>query len=77
MASYIKVHIKIKKTYRQRTSTNFSLVPPGLANARPAGRSELAKAPPPGLTERANAPQLPEGGGRAQLELTDALGLIF
>ena len=57
------MHIKIKKTYRQRTLTNFSLVPPGLANARPEGRSELAKAPPPGLTERANAPQLPEGRG--------------
>ena len=35
----------------------------GLANARPLG-----------LTRRANAPQLPEGGGGwAQVELTDAL----
>ena len=47
-------------------------VPPGLANARPPGRSKLAKAPPLGLTRLANAPRLP-GGGWAQVELTDAL----
>ena len=34
----------------------------------------LANAPPPGLTMRVNAPQLPGGGGGwAWLELTDAL----
>ena len=44
-------------------------MPPGLANAK------LAKAPAPGLTSGANAPQLPGGGGGgwAQLKLTDAL----
>ena len=47
----------------------------GLANARPPGSATFANAPPPGLTRRANAPQLPggEGGGWAQVELTDAL----
>ena len=34
-----------------------------------------ANAPSPGLTRRANAPQSPGRGGRAQLELTDALHL--
>ena len=57
------VHIKIKKTYLLKTSTNFSGVPPGLANARPPGRAKLGKAPAPGLTRRANAPQLPRWGG--------------
>ena len=57
-----------------KTSTKFSGLSPGLANARPPGRAKLANAPPPGLTRRANAPQLPGGGGdRVQLELTDAL----
>ena len=47
---------------------------PWLANARPPGRAKLANAPPPGLTRRTNAFQLPGGGGgRAHLELTDAL----
>ena len=63
MAFKIKVHIKIKKTYPLKASTNFSGVPPE--------RAKLAKAPSPGMTRQANAPQLP-GGGRAQLELTDA-----
>ena len=36
----------------------------------------LANARPPGLTMCVNAPQLPGGGGWAQLELTDALGLV-
>ena len=47
----------------------------GLANARPQGSAPSANAPPPGLTWRANAPQLPEGGGGgwAQVELTDSL----
>ena len=38
----------------------------------PAVALGLANARPPGLTMRANAPQLP-GGGWAQLELTGAL----
>ena len=33
----------------------------GLANARPPGSVKFVDAPPPGLTRRANAPQLPEG----------------
>ena len=51
-----------------KTSTNFSGLSPGLANARPPGRAKLANAPPPGLTRRANAPQLPggKGGGGGQ-----------
>ena len=45
----------------------------GLANARPPGSATFANAPLPGLTRRANAPQLPgRGGGWAQVELTDA-----
>ena len=58
-----------------KTPAKFSGLSSGLANARPPGRAKLANAPPPGLTRRANAPQLPGGGGggRAQLELTDAL----
>ena len=50
-------------------------VPPGLANARTLGRAKLATAPPPGLTRRAiprSCPGVGGGGGRAQLELTDA-----
>jgi len=35
----------------------------GLANARPLGSATFANAPPPGLTKRANAPQLLGGGG--------------
>ena len=35
----------------------------GLANARPPGSATFADVPPPGLTRRANAPQLPGGGG--------------
>lgn len=34
----------------------------GLANDRPPGRQKLANAPPSGLTIRANALHLPEGG---------------
>ena len=46
----------------------------GLANARPPVSATLANVPPPGLTRRANAPQLSGGGGGwAQVELTDAL----
>ena len=47
----------------------------GLANTRPPGSAKFANAPPSGLTRRADAPQLPGGGGggRAQVELTDAL----
>ena len=48
-------------------------VPPRLANARPLGRAKLVKAPPLGPPRQAFAPQLPGGGGRAQLELNDAL----
>ena len=44
----------------------------GLANARSLGSAKFANAPPPGLARRANAPQLPGGGGWAQVELTDA-----
>ena len=44
----------------------------GLANARPLGSAKFANAPPPGLTRRANASQLPGGGGWTQVELTDA-----
>lgn len=40
-------------------------VPPGLADAQPPGGAKLTKAQPPGLKRRANAPQLPKGGGRA------------
>ena len=48
----------------------------GLANARLPGSATFANAPPPGLTRRANAPQLPGGeGGWAQVELTDALNM--
>ena len=47
----------------------------GLANARPPGSATFANAPLPGLTRRANAPQLP--GGRGGGELTDALGSVF
>ena len=43
-----------------------------LANARSPGSAKFANAPPPELTRRANAPQLP-GGAWAQVELTDAL----
>ena len=39
----------------------------------PPGNAKFANAPPLGLTRWANAPQLPGGGGWAQLELTDAL----
>ena len=40
----------------------------------PGPRATFANAPTPGLTRRANAPQLPGGGGDwAQVELTDAL----
>ena len=35
----------------------------GLANARPPGSATFANAPLPGLKRRANAPQLPWGGG--------------
>ena len=50
----------------------------GLANARLPGSATFANASPPGLTRRANAPQLPGGGGGgwAQVELTDALVYI-
>ena len=61
----LKYILKLRK-HTLKTSTNFSGVTPRLANARPLGRAKLAKAPPPGLTERANAPQLPGlgmGGG--------------
>ena len=43
----------------------------------PPGRVKFANAPPPELTGCANAPQLPGEGGWAQLELTDALDIIF
>ena len=46
----------------------------GLANARPPGSATFANAPLPGLTRRENAPG---GGGRAQGELSDALGSVF
>ena len=49
----------------------------GLANARPPGSATFANAPLPGLTRRANAPQLPWGGDWAQVELTYALGSVF
>ena len=69
--------LKLRK-HTFKNLDKFFGVPPGMANARPPGRAELAKAPPPGLTRRANAPQLPKGrGGRAQLELTDALPIFF
>ena len=56
-----------------KTSTNFSGLSPGLANARPPGRAKLANAPPPGLTRQGKCPAVARGGrGRAQLELTDA-----
>ena len=38
-------------------------VPPGLADAQPPGGAKLSKAQPPRLKRRANAPQLPRGGG--------------
>jgi len=38
-------------------------VPPGLDNAWPLGRGKLAKAPPTGLTRRANAPHFLGGMG--------------
>ena len=51
--------------------------PRGLAIAWPPGIRKFANAPPPEMTERANAPQWPAGGGGggggwAQLKLTDA-----
>ena len=50
-----------------------SRVAPGMANARPLGSAKFANAPPPGLTRRTNVPQWPGGGGgRVQMELTDA-----
>ena len=53
--------------------------PPGsatFANAPPPGSATFANTPPPGLTRRANALQLPRGGGGegeagGQVELTD------
>ena len=56
-----------------KTSTNFSGLSPGLANARPPGRAKLANAPP-GTNKTGQMPCscLGGGGGRAQLELTDA-----
>ena len=53
-----------------RVRVKCSGLAPGLANVRPPGSAKFANAPPPGLTRRTNAPQ---GGGWAQLELTDAL----
>ena len=47
---------------RPRFNVNHMRVKsPGLANAWPLGRAELAKAPSPGLTRLANAPRLPGG----------------
>ena len=48
---------------------------PGVSGKCPApGQCNICKCPTPGLTRRANAPQLPGGGGDwAQVELTDAL----
>ena len=57
----LKYILKLRK-HTFKTSTNFSGLSPGLANARPPGRAKLANAPPPGLTRQANAPQLPGGG---------------
>jgi len=51
-----------------RVGNHLRVKSPGVAS----GRAEFA-VPPPGLTKRANAPQLPGGGGWAQLELTDEL----
>ena len=59
----LKYILKFRKHTFTETSTNFSGLSPGLANARPPGRAKLANAPPPGLTRRANAPQLSGGRG--------------
>ena len=49
-------------------SSGFWLIYP--INARPPGRAKLGKTPPPGLTRRENAPQVPGGRDWAQLEFT-------
>ena len=58
----LKYILKLRK-HTFKNVDKFSGLPPGLANARSPGRAKLANAPPPKLKGRANAPQLPGGGG--------------
>ena len=65
-SAYIGNRVRVKSSGMAR----------GLPNARPPRSAKFANAPPPGLTRRASAPQLPGGvgggGAWAQVELTDA-----
>ena len=69
----LKYILNLRKHTFKNIDKFFGVVP-GWANARPPGRAKLANAPPPGLTRRAMPRSFPGvgGGGRAQLELTDA-----
>ena len=68
----LKYILKLRKHTFKNVDKFFGVVH-GVGKCPVPGRAKLANASTPGLTRRANASQLPGGGGgRAQLELTNA-----